>query len=308
MYLLFFIIIFLSHISQNNNKVDAFKNVRSFTVTLNVSNAPTPIEVTFDRGIIPIEDATAYVCSHIRCNDLEIENWKLADSVKQMIRDDTAKKWPDIIDAYFARSGHENITMRYPWLDLADEKTRMRVMDTIQEVSALRFGRIRPRASCMNNHTVFDRYTGCILTNTFSETIMTEINNGTRQTMDFWWKAAEVMFNTMYYDHAEALAYMIVRAVTNSNVDFTDVDLYRNFLVLLTEAAKEKGYSEHGVFFGMHAIDLSTSVSTAKAAWQRLRVLLTVPPIPQETSKVSQSTPCIFSPLHMYQPYIDHLK
>ena len=107
--------------------------------------------------------------------------------------------------------------------------------------------------------------------------------------MEYWWKTAESMFNTMYFDHAEALAYMVVRAMTNSNMDFMDVDLYRNFLVLLTEAAKEKGYTEHGVFFGMHAIDLSTSVSTAKAAWQRLRVLLTVPPIPQETSKASNS-------------------
>ena len=293
------LIILLCHLSHHSNEVEAYKDVRAFSVTFNVSNAPSPIEVIFDRGIIPIEDATAYVCSQIRCSDLEIESRTLADSVKQMIRDDAQQKWPSIIDAYFARSGSDNITIRYPWLNLADEKTRTRVMDTVQEVSALRFGKIRPRSSCMNNHTVFDRHTGCILTNTFSETKMTEINNGTRQSMDYWWKVAELMFNTLYFDHAEALAYMLVRAVTNSNMDFTDVDLYRNFLVLLTETAKEKGYTEHGVFFGMHAIDLSTSVSTVKAAWQRLRVLLTVPPIPQETSKVIKSSP-YFSPAYIF--------
>ena len=262
----------------------AYKDVRAFTVNFNQTGDHLPLTITFDRGIIPIDDATAIVCDQIGCNNPESDSTDLANAVKRLIREQADKELPGIVNRFYERTGDDVIT-RLHWLHLADEKSRRKVEESLREVASLRYGKIIPRSSCMNNTVRNDRHAGCILTDIFSESTIVELNSGTQQSLDFWWRAAERMFNSLYFDHAEALAFMVIRAGINSNLDFAEFDLYRHFLMLLTEVCKEKGYMEDGIFFGMHSIDAFTPVSPAKVALQRLRVLLTVPPIPQETSK-----------------------
>jgi hypothetical protein len=293
----------LLQLQQRQQTAMAYKDVRAFTVNYNQTGRQTPVTITFDRGIIPIDDAATIVCAQIDCDNHESDSIGLANAVKRLIREQADATIPGIINRYYERTGDDAIT-RHHWLDLADEKSRRKVDESIREVTSLRYGKIIPRSSCTNNTVRNDRHAGCILTDMFSESKIVELNSGAQQSLDFWWKAAEQMFNSLYYDHAEALAFMIIRAGVNSNLDFADFDFYRHFLMLLTEVCKEKGYTEDGIFFGMHAIDAFTPVSPGKGALQRLRLLLTVPPIPQETIRAIALRGQMMADLRLFLEYI----
>jgi hypothetical protein len=236
---------------------DGLKGYRTFSVTFSRPNAsapddpspPPPLSIAFDRTVIPIDAAAGYMCAQIGCTDLDGGSAGLARAVKDLIMERAVERLPAIVNAYFARTGEDSVAM-YPWLDIADEASRLRAVGTIREVAALRHGKVRPRPACTTYPPRHTRHTACVLPVTFAEDKVPAINNGTQQPLEYWWRAAEKMFNILYFDHAEALAYMVLRARVHSDVDLSGIDLYHHFLMLLTEVARRKGTSKKGFSLG----------------------------------------------------------
>jgi hypothetical protein len=103
------------------------------------------------------------------------------------------------------------------------------------------------------------------------------------RTIDFWVDAAEALFNAMHYDHAEAIGYLIISRVSLSDVDVRENDHYLRALTILAEVSREKGYIREAVYFGLRLCDSYALMSNSRPILHRLRILLTVPPIPPTT-------------------------
>ena len=114
-----------------------------------------------------------------------------------------------------------------------------------------------------------------------------------------WMYAAERLFNEQHYDQAEAMCYRLLfillpKSILGKALPAYSQDLILRASTLLAEVSREKGYFKESVLFSNLAIS-SINVSTtpdyiAKTALYRLRILLTVPPIPPiaETARLER--------------------
>lgn len=256
------------------------KDLRIFGVDVDRSN-DSIIRVYFDRTITSVEKECNSVCEKLLCQSPS-NGTSLAAAVKILIDGGASTNLLIIIRDYYDRSEHR---IRSKWLEQSDEVTRTKSLDSQLEVEALKYGRIRPRESCVSEGTAISKgRRGCLLADLFPED---ELKGTDRlKPVEYWLTAAESLFNGHYYDHAEAVAYFLVKKMSSLDLKANDNYNYVRALMMLTEIAKEKGHLRDAVHFSLHVID-SCSLSPVTGALHRLRLLLTVPPIPPP-SNISQ--------------------
>jgi hypothetical protein len=184
-----------------------------------------------------------------------------------------------ILEDYYRRIGSVTSSK---WLEFSDEKTQIDSFESREEVAALRYGRVKPRQQCISNGSQSDiQSKGCLLADIFPISELQSLANGEQKSLEYWISATERLFNGEFFDHAEAIAYFIVNFSPSSGLYLKEDEYFIKALIIITEVNKEKGYLSESVYFGLQVID-SYSPSSIKSVLHRLRLLLTVPPIPPE--------------------------
>ena len=246
------------------------KDIRSFGVDLEPSNGD-PVRVYFDRAVTPLKKACDTICEKLGC--LEPTNGtSLASAVRSLIDIQASAALSSILTDYYSREP----AAAGKWLDLADDITRRQSHDSQFEVESLRNGRFSAWSCSRNDTTMPYSKMGCLLAEMFSEV---ELLSGRLKPLDYWLTAAEKLFNGQYFDHAEALIYFLLKEITASKLDLRGDYHYTRAVLMLTEVTKEKGRLKESVYFALLVID-SDANSPVTSALHRLRLVLTVPPIP----------------------------
>ena len=269
------------------------RDERSITVSFDRSGDLPPLDIAFDRVVTSLEKTASRLCHRVGCIP-ETKNGSdiIADSIRRMINKNRDSSYQSLYSKYYSRpftgGSQMDKSINIEWFQNIDTKSRNLFNDSIIEVYALRFGRIQPRSSCsftenVEKHNKSDmlHLHSCAFTTTFPLEDLASLSTGnTPKTIEYWCLKAEDLFNKQLFDHAEGVAYMVIKAIRGAHIDFENDEYVTRLLVLLAELSKEKGYLDTSLYFGMEAIDFYSIFSHVKTILQRLRVLLTVPPIP----------------------------
>jgi hypothetical protein len=253
------------------------KDLRSFTANFDRQNDST-VQVTFDRVIKSIDKISEVLCETLVCQ-YPSNSTSITTALQSLIEEKASTTLSIILEDYYRRT--DSVTA-YKWLKSSDEKTQIDSFESREEVAALRYGRVKPRQQCIRNGSQSNfQSKGCLLADIFPMSELQSLADGKQKSLEYWISATERLFNGEFFDHAEAIAYFIVSFSSSSGLHIKEDDYFIKALIILTEVNKEKGHLNESVYFGLQVID-SYSPSSMKSVLHRLRLLLTVPPIPPE--------------------------
>jgi len=253
------------------------KDLRSFTADFDRQNDST-VHITFDRVMRSISKISEVLCETLVCQ-YPSNSTSLTTALQSLIEEKRSTTLSIILEDYYRRI--DSVTS-YKWLEFSDEKTQIDSFESREEVAALRYGRVKPRQQCIRNGSQSDfQSKGCLLADIFPISELQSLANGEQKSLEYWISATERLFNGEFFDHAEAIAYFIVNFSSSSGLYLKEDEYFIKALIIITEVNKEKGYLSESVYFGLQVID-SYSPSSMKSVLHRLRLLLTVPPIPPE--------------------------
>jgi len=171
------------------------------------------------------------------------------------------------------------------WLRHADVSTWQHHVTTQRIIVALLYqGRVlEPKTSCnsdnnSNSSSSISKRHDCLFFLIVKEQDLIRYDE---ELGDRWVSAAERLFNQQLYDLAEALCYHLLFSQLASTIA-TNEFTRRRAAFLIAEVTREKGLLEDATLFSLLVMRSfsSSALDEPKHAIIRLRILLTVPPIP----------------------------
>jgi hypothetical protein len=197
---------------------------------------------------------------------------------------------PNMVKDYIERSATHAHSMLNSYLAThADNHTSAYFASVTSEVKGLHSGIVAPSEKCFSlsrtGSTNIVRE-GCLMILIFPLDAYKPNGVSVNNTLDFWVLTAEKFFNQLHYDHAEAIGYFVMKYVVTSGADLNTDEYYTRALTILAEVAREKGFLSNAVYFSQMVISGYGKLSKSRPTLHRLRLLMTVPPLPP-TTKVS---------------------
>jgi hypothetical protein len=260
--------------------------------TVPILHGGTTIE--WDLVLEPAGDFTRKYCD-TNCDEIEIS---LANEVENQLYNQRVQFYKN----FLSRIQQDHYTL---WVGNADSITQKSFFDSSVEIFNIRNGLILPRSYCNNKSHVMEDYS-CLYFQVCKEYGVSGVQLSTIGLIDSisdnlygLSMLAERLFNSLWYDHAEALAIYLLdnlipslssyRIPTELQIDILQTT--QRLYMILCETEKLRGNLAESTTFALSIVHTArkSSILTAnkidekKAYIHILRSILTTPSIPSAT-------------------------
>lgn len=167
------------------------------------------------------------------------------------------------------------------WMNITDYKTQIKLLNTLSNIRSLS----HQNTFITKPPTVSDELSNLLKTYNF-DLILKGFSKEFVSNRVIMLSLAEALFNLQYYEYADTLAQLIqYDPIQNQLREINNQSFLKRILILRSEVAKLQGNLEHGTIYSLGMLQLKPELerhSLKNSMIPRLRILLTIPPMPED--------------------------